>query len=322
MVNGGFVNEFETPVYPGNFHCDASPDTLVYEVDESDRSLTAFEPDIGVLLNIGADHYERSELVRVFGGFLGCCRDAIILSSSLREELSGCGPDMVRTFCGSGECDADVIAGDYEATPSGIRFSTELHGRVCTRQFGRHSSSNAAAVLAVLDVVCPELSFRRRAGALSSFCGVRQRFERIGVTAAGVAVVNDYAHNADKIGAAIQTARECSGGPLLVFFQPHGFGPLGFMRSALGRTLRSVLCAGDRFILLPVFYAGGTTSFTPTSAEVALEYSSLGLPVTAAGDRDEAASLAWGCGRDSAGMVLVLGGRDPSLRTWSQSLTI
>ncbi len=58
---------------------------------------------------------------------------------------------------------------------------------------------------------------------LALFTGTRRRFEPRGV-AAGVRVVDDYAHNPGKVAAALQTARSVAGaGRVVVVFQPHLF---------------------------------------------------------------------------------------------------
>ena len=87
-------------------------------------------------------------------------------------------------------------------------------------------------------------------------------------------VFDDYAHNPEKIISCLDTMREIGGGRLLAVFQPHGFGPLGFMRDALFLNLEKTLSPDDRFILLEPYYAGGTTSFKPTSAEVMSDWQS------------------------------------------------
>ena len=47
----------------------AKSDFIVVEVDESDKSLSAFHPDYAVLLNVGNDHYGQDELCQVFADF-------------------------------------------------------------------------------------------------------------------------------------------------------------------------------------------------------------------------------------------------------------
>jgi UDP-N-acetylmuramate--alanine ligase len=105
----------------------------------------------------------------------------------------------------------------------------------------------------------------------------------------------------------------------LLFFQPHGFKPLEFMRAALKDALKNSIQSGDRFLLLPVFYAGGSASFRPSSAEIADELVAAGMPVTAVADRQAAAAaIHHNGGRAKA--VVVMGARDSSLRPWCQAL--
>ncbi|MCK5803917.1 MAG: hypothetical protein KAI66_13855 [Lentisphaeria bacterium] len=326
VVNGGYVLDFETARSAGNFHADPSPRFSVYEVDESDKSLVEFQPDHGLLLNIGADHYERSELLDVFGRFLDRCRESVTLPADLLQDFSAHGPRMRGCFATGSEpvADADhcMIPSEYAARRGGASFS--LSGfpgqrfEVC--QHGAHSAINAAAVAAllgqVLEMPCTGIDMQT---ALASFTGVRQRFELMGQTACGLPVYNDYAHNPDKIAAAIATAREAGGGGVLAFFQPHGFGPLGFMRDSLKTQLAESLQAGDRFLLLPVYYAGGSSSFRPTSGEVAQAFAEDGLPVEFCATRVSAEALV--AKARGIGAVLVLGARDPSLPSWTRTLT-
>src|SRR5262249_10299528 len=93
-------------------------------------------------------------------------------------------------------------------------------------QPGRHNLDNAAAAA----LVALELGVAPRMieDLLARFPGVARRFEVIGVTSDGIRVVDDYAHNGEKLRAAIAAAQ--LGGPRLVaVFQPHGFGPARFL---------------------------------------------------------------------------------------------
>ena len=80
-----------------------------------------------------------------------------------------------------------------------------------------------------------------------------------------------------------------------------------------------ILREKDAFIFLPVFYAGGSSSFTPTSVEVAGEYRRLGKrDYRHAGSRAAAAAmLAEACSDDA---ILILGARDNSLALWAEEL--
>jgi UDP-N-acetylmuramate--alanine ligase len=99
---------------------------------------------------------------------------------------------------------------------------------------GEHNRRNAGAALAAL-----ELAGMPRAegeAALARFTGVRRRFELVG-KAGGISVYDDYAHNPAKVAATLATARERTGGRLLVLFQPHLYSRTRHVAEELGQEL-------------------------------------------------------------------------------------
>jgi len=316
MVNGGYCLDFENATLPGNFYADENPEFLLVEVDESDRSIREFSPDYAILLNIGNDHYSTDELRQVFAGFLQKTRCGAVLPATLQSLPPKQLP--VSFFSEQAADESSAYPESYQVTPDGCQF--QIHGfreMVCCRQNGLHSAWNAAAILQMLAMLLPE---KRDClpSSLAAFRGVRQRFELVSAPGESCPRINDYAHNPEKIAASLATARERFGSPLLALFQPHGFGPLGFMRAALKEALHTALQPGDQLILLPVYYAGGTSSHSPTSREVACEYQAAGLPVLAADSRAQAEQMIRDTPRKSC--ILVMGARDATLRNWTQTL--
>ena len=316
MVTGGYSLNTERPGFPGNFYADDNPEYIVVEVDESDRSLSAFHPHIGVLLNVGNDHYGQDELKAVFRNFLGQCKQAVVLNE-LKDIANLC-PGTVSCFSGTFFADnADCIApSNFHSTQNGIVFDTKEFGHIVTTQDGLHSAINACAVLAVIKQLNLGLPADKIAAAITSFKGIRQRFEIMGKNSDGVTVVNDFAHNPEKIAAALSAAHDRFGSPLTATFQPHGFKPLQFMREALVESLEKCLVKDDLLIMLPVFYAGGSASFTPTSDEVAAELRDHGLNVVSA-NREAATEM---IAERKSSCILIMGARDASLRTWAAEL--
>lgn len=319
LVNGGYLPEMECSAAPGNFYrtpgC-AKTDFVVAEIDESDRSIAEFSPEIGVVLNVGDDHYSTGELQTVFRNFLSRCK-----KGSLRpENLPVLAPGGKR---GRQDRVFSVFPRGYQATPEGISFLTPDGLEARSRLSGRHNALNGLAVYEMLRMALPGEEPRRILEAMASFQGVRQRFEVFDVpeerrhNGTPLAVVNDYAHNPEKIAAAICAARERFGSPLGILFQPHGFGALRFMEDALREQLAQCLQPGDRFLMLPVYYAGGTVSFSPTSQEVAGRFRQAGVSVEAAADRAEAETILRSCAFRA---WMVLGARDASLREWGKEL--
>jgi UDP-N-acetylmuramate--alanine ligase len=99
---------------------------------------------------------------------------------------------------------------------------------------GEHNRRNAAAALAAL-----ELAGVARADAepvLARFRGAGRRFELVG-EAAGVTVIDDYAHHPSEIAATVAAARERTGGRVLVLFQPHLYSRTRHLAHELGAAL-------------------------------------------------------------------------------------
>ena len=91
---------------------------------------------------------------------------------------------------------------------------------------GTHNVANAlAAIGAAAACGVPAAEAARY---LNGFAGLRRRLETVGA-AGGVTVIDDFAHNPDKIAATLDTLHAVPG-RLLILFQPHGFGPLRKMR--------------------------------------------------------------------------------------------
>jgi UDP-N-acetylmuramate--alanine ligase len=70
-------------------------------------------------------------------------------------------------------------------------------------------------------------------------------------------VIDDFAHNPDKIDATLATLR-AGPGRLLILFQPHGYGPLTKMGEELAESFANGMAEDDRLYLPDPVYHGGT----------------------------------------------------------------
>jgi UDP-N-acetylmuramate--alanine ligase len=322
---GGLLNRYSDDKYCGNFRSGKGP-YFLFEADESDKSLLRYRPDYSMILNVGTDHYEKAELLRVFREFLGNTLRGAVIESSLLAQL---GPESyshldVRTFSpmiGGDDVPSDWRLASCSMAPNGSVAETSSGLRFELPVPGVHNALNGLAILALFDLIgVPGAVPRDIAPLLSRFRGVWRRFEIHGKTRKGATVVDDYAHNVEKILSAIRTARALVRGTLFVVFQPHGFGPLKFMEPELHAALESDPGNREIFAFLPVFYSGGTAAFTPTSAEVVERYSSMGKRTYLSFERrDDAADYVRSrLGEGDA--VLILGARDNSLSDWARQL--
>ena len=129
--------------------------------------------------------------------------------------------------------------------------------------------------------------------------------------AGGVAVIDDFGHNPDKIAATIATLRS-QPGRLLLLFQPHGYGPLKVMRRELVAMFARALHADDLLVLPDPVYRGGTVARDVTSADIVADLAQLGAPVRHIADRADAAAYLVEQARPGD-RIVVMGARDDTL---------
>jgi UDP-N-acetylmuramate--alanine ligase len=151
------------------------------------------------------------------------------------------------------------------------------------------------------------------AAPLAAFGGIARRFQSLGA-AGGVEVIDDFAHNPDKIAAALATAhgRLAPGGRVLAVFQPHGFGPTRFLRDALIAAFSEHLAPSDVLWLPEIFFAGGTVTRDISSADLVAGIVHAGRDARFETERSRLAPLIAAEARPGD-VVLVMGARDPSL---------
>jgi UDP-N-acetylmuramate--alanine ligase len=175
--------------------------------------------------------------------------------------------------------------------------------------------ANALAALAAVQAL--GLSLADAAAALAAFSGIARRLETVG-TAAGVTVIDDFAHNPDKIAASLSTLHAFPG-RLLLFFQPHGFGPLALMRDEFVEGFARDLGPDDLLVLSDPVYFGGTVERKVGSADIV-------AGVAARGRRAATLPERAACGRllleeaRPGDRIVVMGARDDSLTQFARDL--
>src|SRR4029453_1057410 len=173
-------------------------------------------------------------------------------------------------------------------------------------QPGAHNLENAAAAA----LVALELAIEPRAveQAIRTFPGVARRFQVMGVTPGGIRVVDDYAHNGEKIRAALTTA-QAGAARVVAVFQPHGYGPARFLRPELREMLPRLLRPAARFGHAEVFYAGGPGATDGRSQMLAED---LPAALRCGYAPDHPAVVRWVAAEARPGdTVLLMGARDP-----------
>ena len=308
VITGGDLRLLQTQGLPGNAYAGAS-DLLVIEADESDGSLVRYQPAVGVILNLQRDHKEMIEVEAMFATLRARARETLVVGDD--PNLDALAGGALRFGFGAG---ADIRGGDVALLPDGSRF------RVGAVAFtlpvpGAHNVANALAAIAACRAVDVELG--EMVAPLASFQGVARRFQSVG-TARGIEVIDDFAHNADKVAATLKTAR-LRGKRIVAVFQPHGYGPTRFLRKDFVATFARELGPGDRLYMLEIHYAGGTAMRDLSSADIVAEIADKGIDAAFAPSRD------WLVDRIAevakpGDIVIVMGARDPSLTALAQSI--
>lgn len=329
VLCGGLVNEFITDGLAGNYRPMGENGYFVVEADESDKSLLNYTADTALVLNIGTDHYSKEELSEVFRKFIVNTRKYVVLSDDVLAAVGAGACDGKQVMVFSAKNDApDTICGfpvvkldSYRAGTDGAFCAFDGTDEIPLRAPGFHNALNALAVYGTLRLLGFEKADSRNA--VCAFSGVWRRFDYAGRISCGAAVYDDYAHNVEKILSCYGAAKSIAAGKVCLIFQPHGFKPFGFMREALFEALEKNLAPEDIFALLPVYYAGGTSSFTPSSAEVAADYrtrSGNAYRYPDFPDRENAEKYLDDT-LQNGDIAVVMGARDNSLAIWAKKIT-
>ncbi len=314
MINGGIgINTYnnEAPsnlIFGGGEHC-------VIEADESDASIRLYDSYVSVVTNISLDHKPLTQIRPLFESFLNRTKRGIVINADCPETalLRLTHPNVI-SFSASGKDGATLKTTHVQFTPTGVSFL--LNGEPFTLPFiGRHNIENAlAAVGACLHLDIP---VKESITALQSFLGTRRRLQTLG-TKNGVTVIDDYAHNPEKIKAAL-SALQLADGRLFVIYQPHGFGPLKLMKDDLLAVLEKQLDDRTYWIMPEVFYAGGTVTKDISSADIVAPLSAAGKNAFFIADRPNIAAFI--LPQLTAGdRVVVMGARDDTLTDFALAL--
>ena len=308
VITGGDLPELVAQGLPGNALAGRS-DLLVVEADESDGSLVRYAPSVGVILNLQRDHKEMAEVAAMFATLRARVREALVVGDA--ENLDPFSGGALRFGFSQ---HADVRGEDVELGPASSRFRVEDVAFELPVP-GAHNVANALAAIATCRTLGVELA--DMASPLASFRGIGRRFQTVG-KAKGVEVVDDFAHNAEKIAAAIKTAH-LRADRVLAVYQPHGYGPTRFLRRDFVATFSHELAPGDRLWMLEVFYAGGTATRDFSAADIVAEIASRGTNAEFAPTRERLiARIAEQA--QPGDLVLVMGARDPSLTELARAI--
>jgi UDP-N-acetylmuramate--alanine ligase len=263
MVIGGRVRSLGASAKMGQ------GEFLVAEADESDGSFLFLAPTIAVVTNIDREHMDFHQTMErlnesflnfvnkiPFYGLAVLCLDNANVQALLPKVKKRCATYGL-------SADADFSAQEIKMSASGVEFSIMHRGRplgtLSLRLLGRHSATNALAVVAVAQEL--EIPFARVATALADFTGIHRRFEVKGEVG-GVMVIDDYGHHPAEVRATVGAIRDSWKRPLTVIFQPHRYS----RTQDLFEDFVTAFDGADRLIVTDI-YAAGEDAIAGVSSE-------------------------------------------------------
>ncbi len=232
VINGGIINAYGTNARLGE------GEWMIVEADESDGTFVKLPSTVAIVTNIDPEHLdfygdfdaERAafqEFVQnvPFYGFAVLCIDhpevqrLVGQVSECRVITYGLSPQAnvrgMNAYYKDGltHFDVEVRFQDHDFAYRDMTFPMP----------GTHNMLNAIAGIAVaIEMGFEESAIRE---ALSSFAGVGRRFTRVG-EAAGVSIIDDYAHHPEEILAVLNAARDVTDGRIIAVVQPHRYSRL------------------------------------------------------------------------------------------------
>ena len=315
VMNGAVMKNFAGADAPFASALVGRGPEFVSEVDESDGSIALYRPRVAVLNNITLDHKSLDELRHLFRDFAAKAETVVLnLDDDETRLLAAALPaEKLKTYSFADES-AGLFGSAIEEAPFAVAFKAN-DVPVRLQVPGKHNAENALAALAACEAIGVPLADAARA--LAGFTGLRRRFELVG-EASGVAVIDDFGHNPDKIAATLRTLHAFPG-RLLLFFQPHGYGPLSKMKDELIATFAREMATDDVLILPDPVYYGGTTSREVGSDAIVDGVAAAGRKAEHIPERAQCAQRLAGLARPGD-RIVVMGARDDTLTQFAEDI--
>src|SRR5262249_43206896 len=321
IMNGADMKNFTDAGSPVASARIGAGEIFVSEVDESDGSIAHFAPRVAVVNNISLDHKSLDELRSLFRGFIAKAQTVVLnLDNAETAALLGNLQRGQAVTYSLNAAQADLVASAPVQLPTGSTFQMKARATgeaiaVALNVPGLHNVANALAALSAATACGVPLA--AAAAHLGEFSGIRRRLEVVG-SANDITVIDDFAHNPDKIAATLDTMHAFPG-RLLLMFQPHGYGPIRLMRDALVECFAGKLRDEDVLVMPEPVYFGGTVDRSVGSKDIIGDIERRGRKAFAFADRDGCGDMLVKLAR-RGDRIVVMGARDDSLSQFAREL--
>lgn len=307
LISGGNLHTLVEEGLIGNAYYTDS-EYLVIEADESDGTLVKYKPYISIFLNLSKDHKPVSETFQLFQTLSDQSEHVFVNYHTEKLRLIS----RAKTFGLVKQ--ADFHPDTFEQTnSSSIIWKNNLQYLLPFP--GKHMLDNLNAALAVCFFLHGD-EYKLSKGIIS-YKGLQRRYDRIETTK-GILIIDDYAHNPDKIYATLSTTQKISK-KVFILFQPHGFGPTKFMFHELVHVFQQLVRKSDDLYILPIYYAGGTISSDIASSDIAHELKGSRGTIHIPENRNDVVKDIVKKAR-KGDIILSMGARDPSLPSFARDI--
>lgn len=314
VINGGIMLNYPDSAGLGNIIA-GNGTFCVIEADESDGSIELYHPAVSVVTSLSLDHKPIEELKVLFGDFVERASVGAVLNAdnedvnALKDRNSN-----VLTFSVQ-DAPADLKAHDIIPEENGVSFTLDGEN-VFLPVIGHHNVANALAAIAASEMIGVTRS--QAIEALSTFKGIHRRLETVGVTKKNITVIDDFAHNPEKIEASLSALKEYTG-RLIVIYQPHGFKPTKMLRSGIVNAFDKGLSLDDTLIMQEIYYAGGTAQKDISAADLVRDLEKTGKRVHFIPNRKKIVTLVKGLAA-KGDRIVIMGARDETLSDFAHEI--
>lgn len=313
MINGGYLRNYENQKGIANIIYNEG-DICVIEADESNGTIEKYHPYIGLINNIGVDHKSLDELIGLFKDFAARCKHGLVVNIDCDNCKDIKHPTKKTTTFSLLDSKADFFAYNIKAIPDGTQYS--IDGKSFKLNLiGRFNVANALAAIAV----CSLLGIDKfdAAKALEGFLGTQRRLEVAG-TKNGITLIDDFAHNPDKVSASVSALKDYPG-RLIIMFQPHGFAPMKLTGKDIIKAFAAKLDQDDILLMPDIYFVGGTADKSISSKDLIEQALELGMNAHYLPTRQDIEKFILENAK-SGDRIVIMGARDNTLPEFSRQL--
>lgn len=306
VINGALLKNYENQSGIPNVVLN-NGEYCVIEADESDGSIEKYTPFISVINNISLDHKSIEELQQLFGNFAKKATCGVIINKDCPNSSTIANINKNTLTFSTTDSGADFYAENITAIQNGTSY-TYKDKQYTLNLIGKFNVSNAMCAVACCSLL--GIDAHTSCKILESFLGTKRRLEVLGQTN-NITVIDDFAHNPDKVNASMSALKSYKG-RLILMFQPHGFSPMRLMGKEIIASFNRHMDNQDILLIPEIFFAGGTVKRDISSLDLVNHAISLGSNAKFFQTRDELKQHILEIAKPNDRIVL-MGARDNSI---------